>query len=192
MSEGSGLRTFRRNSRTAFLILWSLGCGGRPSNPGAEVISHPPVEVNIDAFEDVEVTLNGVDAFNLIPELTTGDKVAVRARIVRNDRTIIPSIATLLVRLLPEGTPEERWESFKVEDEYIGVIDVLSGQSTFEPVIRERPGRFDLRCYALYMVATEEKPAFYLIGKGKAEVTAGRKEPTVVGTRSAICGNGCK
>ena len=177
MSEGSGLRTFRRNSRTAFLILWSLGCGGRPSNPGAEVISHPPVEVNIDAFEDVEVTLNGVDAFNLIPELTTGDKVAVRARIVRNDRTIIPSIATLLVRLLPEGTPEERWESFKVEDEYIGVIDVLSGQSTFEPVIRERPGRFDLRCYALYMVATEEKPAFYLIGKGKAEVTEGRKEP---------------
>ena len=125
----------------------------------------------------MEVTLNGVDAFTLIPKLTTGDNVAVRARIVRNDKSIIPAIVNLHVRLLPEGSPEERWESFDFDDEFNGTIDILSGQSTFESVIRATPGRFDVRCYALYIVATEEKPAFYLLGKGKAEVTEGRKEP---------------
>lgn len=177
MLESSGQGTMLRNKCIAFLILWSFGCGGRPSNPGYEVVSHPPAEVNNDAFEHVEVTLNGVDAFTLIPKLTTGDNVAVRARIVRNDKSIIPAIVNLHVRLLPEGSPEERWESFDFDDEFNGTIDILSGQSTFESVIRATPGRFDVRCYALYIVATEEKPAFYLLGKGKAEVTEGRKEP---------------
>lgn len=177
MSEGSGLWTFCCSRCAVFLILGSLGCNGRPSNPGYEVVSHPPAEVNADVFEEVKVTLNDVDPFAAIPMLTRGENVAVRASVVRHDKSI-PSMINIHVRLLPEGSPEERWVSFDFADEFNNTINILSGQSEFTSVVRAAPGRFDVRCYALYIVATEEKPAFYLIGKGKAEVTEGRKEPT--------------
>jgi hypothetical protein len=155
------------------LLMCLVGCNQRPTNPAVDVLSNPPEEINRSTHTETSVLLNGQPALGETLSLTSGEKVHIDMKVVRHDMKVVPMTAMLEIRVMPEGSVGKQWASFQFIDHFICVPDVLNGTASLDTTVQAAPGTYDYRCFMMYYFATEEKPQFYLISKGKVIVADG-------------------
>jgi hypothetical protein len=149
------------------LLVFLVGCNRRPTNPAADVVDNPPEEINTTIHSEVEILLNGQPAVGETVSLTSGEKLKIDMKLTRRDTSVLPTISTLYIRVLPEGSTGTRWARLPLVEHFVCVPDILNGTMTLDTVVSAPTGTYEYRCFMMYLYATEEKPEFYLVSKGK-------------------------
>ncbi|MFN9717700.1 MAG: hypothetical protein ACK58L_03340 [Planctomycetota bacterium] len=91
-------------------------------------------------------------------------------KLIRRNMQMIPMTNMLHIRFMPEGATGKQWANYPFIEEFICVPDVLHGTASLDTVVKSVSGTYEYRCFMMYHFATEEKPEFYLISKGKVVI----------------------
>ncbi|MFG0332658.1 MAG: hypothetical protein ACF8TS_04775 [Maioricimonas sp. JB049] len=149
-------------------LLVAGGCEQEPVNPGVEVLENPPSEVNLSHTRAVKIEINGQDLSEGVT-VRQGEPIQVTGTVDVDDSAFeSPHVfGNVHIRMLPVGTEEDAWGSWKYAMEW---VTTATKELSYSGKVDAPPGEYEARAYMVIGGMLEEVPTFDLLVKSTVTV----------------------